>query len=119
MFPYKKSGYYWIKPWCSKVSLRVYCDFESEHKQAYAFLKNSNEDMSSLMKIRHWCGTLGLEPIEIDPKRIDNIVGYLNDIGLDLMSQYPVPLGYDYGCLKGKCNGIYRSFSRSNSGDIS
>jgi len=28
-FPYKKSGYYWIKPICSKIPMRVYCDYES------------------------------------------------------------------------------------------
>jgi hypothetical protein len=35
------------------------------------------------------------------------------------MSQYPLPLGDDYDCLKGKGSGSYRSFGRSNSGDIS
>ena len=26
-FKYKKSGYYWIQPICSKQSLRVFCDY--------------------------------------------------------------------------------------------
>lgn len=29
-FPWKKSGYYWIKPSCSKIPMRVYCDYASE-----------------------------------------------------------------------------------------
>jgi pantoate kinase len=52
------------------------------------------------MKTRHWCGTIGLEPLQIDPSRIDVIIEYLNDIGIDLMSQSPIPLGYDYACSK-------------------
>jgi hypothetical protein len=52
------------------------------------------------MKIRHWCGTIGLEPVQIEPDRLDTIIEYLNDIGIDLMTLNPIPFGYDYGCLK-------------------
>jgi len=30
MFPYKKSGYYWVKSACQNEPKRVYCDFETE-----------------------------------------------------------------------------------------
>jgi len=35
---YKKSGYFWVKTVCSKNPIRVYCNFETPYKQAYAFI---------------------------------------------------------------------------------
>jgi hypothetical protein len=70
------------------------------------------------MKIRHWCSTIGLEAIDIEPKRFDTVIEYINDIGVDLMTSSPIPLGYDYKCLKEKCDGVFRSFSSSLSEDI-
>lgn len=29
MYPYKKSGYYWIKNDCMKDPLRMFCDFKN------------------------------------------------------------------------------------------
>lgn len=51
--------------------------------------------------MRHWCGTIGLEPVEIHEESISTIIEYLNDIGIDLLTTSPIPLGYDYKCLKG------------------
>jgi len=38
LFSSKKSGFYWVKPPCANSAMRVYCDFESEDEQYYAYL---------------------------------------------------------------------------------
>lgn len=45
--------------------MRVYCNFNNEFHQAYAYVNNDNVDMSGYNKIRKWCGSIGLEPIAI------------------------------------------------------
>ncbi len=36
--PHKKSGYYWIKPYCAEVPMRVYCELFPDDARAYAFV---------------------------------------------------------------------------------
>jgi hypothetical protein len=78
--------------------------------------------MSGYNKIRNWCASIGLEPIAIKGEDIDTVIEYLNDIGVDLMTTNPIPLGYDYGCVDGKdkCEKKYYSFNgKLKSYDIS
>ena len=52
---YKKSGFYWLKPECSKQPIRVFCDFEVIRQgMAYAYYggikkdKKLTEDISNI-----------------------------------------------------------------------
>jgi len=42
LYPYKKSGYYWIQGKCHEIPMRLYCDFETESKSGYVFLSSDD-----------------------------------------------------------------------------
>ena len=46
-----------------------------------------------------------------------NIRNFISDLGINLLKGEVIPLGFDYGCLKGTCTGRYRSFSSEQSPD--
>lgn len=68
--PYKISGFYWIKPVCSKISLRMYCDY-SGSGASYGYIggikKGSNmpAEIKNIHDIRIECAKIGLYPIQI------------------------------------------------------
>ena len=122
IFPYKKSGYYWIKPPCSKIPLRVYCDLSNKNSRLYAFFGSTGEknlnNVKSLRDVRFECAKLGLEPTEIrDLKEIDSLQNYLNDLKVNLSAKAVIPIGYDYGCDRKMCNKRYHSLNSINSPD--
>jgi len=41
---------------------------------------------------------VGLEPVEITKDNIKTIIGYLNDIGVNLLSEREIPLAFNYKC---------------------
>lgn len=48
------------------------------------------------------CAKVGLEPVNLEPEAVPIVIQYLNDIGLDFGARSVVPMGYDWGCEKGK-----------------
>jgi hypothetical protein len=70
-FSYKKTGYYWIHPPCSKMPLRVFCDFtSSKYGIPYAFYGSLGDVAKSKIKrlddVKYECAKLGLEPVQIN-----------------------------------------------------
>jgi len=37
VFPEKKSGFYWLKPRCTNLPIRVFCDFDHKDSQYYYY----------------------------------------------------------------------------------
>jgi len=98
LFKNKKNGYYWIQPDCVDKPIRVYCDLNT--KLDYYFVQNDEKrNITRRQDIIDVCARKGLFPLEIsDDNQIDEIIYYLNDINVDLMTPKAVPLGYDYSC---------------------
>ena len=122
LIPFKKSGYYWIKPRCAKKSLRVFCDFSVDDLGTSIYLWKSTStpintaivdvSIASVTDIQKLCALEGLYPIEIRNKNVvKRITQYLETIGYDLGAPLVYPLGYDWGCDAGKCSRTYRSLS--------
>jgi len=70
------------------------------------------DTIKSVKDARETCAKIGLEVIEIDPDKMQNLIMYMvqqefpvNDIGV-------VPLGYDYGCEKAGCNKEFNSINK-------
>lgn len=85
VYPYKKTGYYWVKPYCSQMPLRVYCDFRSNKLGIpYAYYggleagKDLGATVKSLKDVLYTCSKLGLEPVQINNrKQLDAVHDYL------------------------------------------
>ena len=128
IFPNKKSGFYWIKPRCSKKSLRVYCDFSIKNKAISIYIWNNNQNpnteilihkIQSPDDIRYLCATKGLEAIEISNKHIVRRIKQILFLkGWDLILPFAIPVGYDYGCDRKFCTRSYNSFNSMNSVNI-
>jgi hypothetical protein len=73
-FSYKKTGYYWVKPRCSVVPMRVFCDFtSSKFGIPYAFYGGTGDtNLGGRIKrvddVRYECAKLGMEPVELYSK---------------------------------------------------
>jgi len=55
-----------------------------------------------------------MAPVMIQAKTIDIIIEWLNDIGVDLLTEKAIPLVYDFGCRTGvieDCRGRWNSFN--------
>jgi len=50
---FAKSGYYWVKSVCSFSPIRVFCDFESKKKQAYAYVNTSTKKITTIKDIEY------------------------------------------------------------------
>lgn len=45
LYPFKKSGFYWIKSLCMPVAQRLFCDFEDKFNiKSYFFLGKTEPD---------------------------------------------------------------------------
>ena len=120
------SGFYYIKPECSKKSLRVFCDFSTLKGAMDVLIYNNeatepNPDMSYLKihtvkDIRYQCAKLGLFPIRIASKEVvERLSQILNFVGYDLNMPIAIPLGFDYECLNDNCQGFFRTFDMKDS----
>ena len=105
-FTFKKSGYYWIKPECVEIPLRVFCDFENySYGKDIAYYGNTKgSERQIVVKNKddavNLCSLLGLEYYQFNEK-VDNFITvklYLNDIGVDFGKDLMVPLFFDYKC---------------------
>lgn len=119
------SGFYFIKPDCSAVPYKVWCDF-SLHKTSVDILvwsgnRGANADLSdwnmeSAQDVRYQCAKIGLKPLHIlNDKVLLRSRQMIEYLGYDLHSTFVVPIGYDYECAKGNCSKKYRSFDKSDS----
>ena len=129
MLPFKKSGFYWIKPECSKKPLRVYCDFSADGLGTSIHIWKSelttmnspiqDEEINSPKDVQKLCAEIGLYPIEIHNRIIvTRITKYLQESGYNLSLPLGIPLGFDYGCLEGGCSMNYKSFSNNRSNEV-
>lgn len=61
---------------------------------------------------------MGFEPIELKSEyQIANIIYYIQNLGVQLKGEV-IPLGYDYGCLKGQCKTLFQSLTNENTLDF-
>ena len=121
IFPKKKSGFYWIKPNCSKKPLRVFCDFSIKDKGVSIYVWNNNQSpnteisnysIETFRDIRYLCAKKGLEVINIANKDILNRIKQILKVkGWNLGLPYAIPLGFDYGCDGNLCSGNYNSLN--------
>ena len=126
LFPYKMTGYYWIKPECARVAIRVFCDYTtSENGMDYAYYGGLGDSVvkskiKNVDDVKYYCAKLGLFPVQLKTKaQIQLIHRYLSDIGVNLQSKGFVPMGVDYGCItRGECSGKYHSLNSKSSEDI-
>lgn len=122
-FPHKGNGFYWVQPECGKKPLRVFCQFGQDYGKGYVFIPtqpNTNQKISSQNSIHFICGKEGLFPLDLTSvEEIDIIIGFLNNIGIQLEENEMIPFGYDWGCELGSCTGTFRSFSTEKSRDFS
>ena len=126
LFPYKMTGYYWIKPECAKVAIRVFCDYTtSENGMDYAYYGGLGDSVvkskiKNIDDVKYYCAKLGLSPVQLRSKdQIQLIHRYLSDIGVNLQSKGFVPMGVDYGCItREECSGKYHSLNTKSSEDI-
>ena len=125
-FPHKTNGFYWIKPECSLIALRVYCNFDYNSGKGYAFLGGKEDQIfkpfsiQSHLDIQYQCAKIGLFPLEITSgSELNTIRGYVKALQLNIDENQVIPLGYDWGCHRAACTGRFRSFSQENSIDIS
>ena len=120
--PFKKSGYYWIKPRCTKKALRVFCDFSIDGLGTSIYIWNSpgtiintpiiDIPILSVADIQKQCALKGLFPIEIHNKDVVvRITQYLETMGYNLGFPLYYPLGYDWGCETGQCGLVYKSLN--------
>lgn len=125
-YPHKSNGFYWIKPECSKIALRVFCNFNLNAGKSYAFLGEQAKESTSIpnlkthIDIQNECAKLGLFPIEIiSASELTTIRKYIKALGVNMAENQVIPLGFDWGCLLGACTGRFRSFNSENSLDLS
>ena len=130
--PYKKSGFYWIKPKCAPKALRVYCDFSIKAlgKGVSLYVWNNNQvpntkliniRIEKVNDVKYQCARLGLAPVLIKNKTtLQRIRHYLILLGYNIRStKTSIPLGYDYSCDgKKNCAKIWKSFSDVESNPI-
>lgn len=124
------SGFYWIKPECTKEPIKVWCDFSiyDTAVDIYVFsdfITTPNPEISYLniednVSIGYQCAKLGLKPLEI--KSVDiakRTVDILQFLGYDLALPHVVPLGYDYECKTRRgCSQEFNSFTKKNTQSI-
>jgi len=121
------TGFYWIKPECSKSVHKVWCDF-SVYKSSLDILvysgesSNLNPDLTDWKlytpeDIGYYCATIGLRPLEIKNKQIlSRTIDLIKYLGYDLNLPQVIPLGYDYSCNSNKgCSRKFHSFTGKNS----
>jgi len=51
--PYKKNGFYWLKTKCMPKALRVYCDFDKNNPNFYAYHGFTREKKAVLDNIKN------------------------------------------------------------------
>ena len=125
---FKKSGFYWIKPSCSKFPIKVFCDFSIQTGGVSIYIHNNDQLPNSILEsfsihsyndIRFYCAKKGLYPIEIQNKdyitRLHNLLKFL---GWDLSNSNVIPLAFDYNCEKGSCIYSYKSLNSLDSKNI-
>jgi len=124
----RKTGFYWIKPRCSKTAIKVFCDFSIQKGGVSIYIYNNNQRPNTILEndiiqsyrdIRYICAKKGLYPIEIKNKDyVSRIFDLLKYIGWDLSLPYVIPLGYDYECENGNCANQYTSLNIKESENI-
>jgi len=109
--PRKRSGFFWIQPFCAQFPIRIFCDFNDNSAKDYYFIEvNQKSSLKSLKDIESMCANYGLAPIDIisttDLKRLkQTFKGVTNEIGTF------IPIAVDPGCEKNKCTGKFVSLS--------
>ena len=130
LIPFKKSGYYWIKPKCTKKSIRVFCDFSIDGLGTSIFIWKSKDStkntpivdipINNVKDIQKQCAMEGLYPIEIhNINTVVRITQYLETLGYNLALPLVFPLGFDWGCESQKCSLTYKSISDKSSPNVS
>ena len=102
------SGFYWIKPVCSKYPLKVWCDFNIFKTAVdYYILSDSpvpNKDLNKWnitneRDIGYRCSKLGLRPLQLMNRDIvHRLVTIVKALGYELNQPQVIPLGFDYNC---------------------
>jgi len=125
LIPVKKSGFYWIKPTCSRRALRVFCDYSINGLgtsiyawQSTASINNEISDVpvDEVNDVRKGCASIGLEPIQLNnADAVNRIVQFVRISGWDLAGTLTIPLGHDYGCDDGTCSSVFNSMNTKDS----
>lgn len=123
------SGFYWIKPVCSKYPLKVWCDFNIFRTAVDLYiLSDSPQPNKDLNKwnitnerdIGYRCSKIGLRPLQIMNRDIvHRLVTLVKALGYELNQPQVIPLGYDYNCQTTiGCMKQFNSLNKRNSQNI-
>jgi len=107
-FPFKRSGYYWIKGGCQTQPIRLFCDFETSSDYFYVGERKkgivATTQYDGYKTVREACLPYGLHPIELSTlKQIDVIRKMVQEYNTQIQEAEFIPLGIDYGCSAGLC----------------
>lgn len=112
-----------MKPECSSIPLRVYCDF-TNGGGFYAYLGGIKEGddyrgvVNSIQDVRFKCAQIGLEALDIvSPNQLLLLQNYILDLQIVLKKEV-IPLVYDYNCLSGKCAYKFKPIFSETSLDV-
>ncbi len=128
IMPFKKSGFYWIRPACGNKPFRVFCDFSIEKIATTIYVWTGdtapntpivNVGIDGPKDIQLNCAKVGLYPIEIKSSGLaERITKYLQMLTYDLSRPIVYPLGYDWSCESGQCSLNFQSYSNKRSKKI-
>lgn len=120
-YPMKRSGFYWIQPFCSQNPIRVYCDFNSDIEQDFLFYENLSEfPFKSIKDLELVCASEGLELLDITSsfqyQKLYDFFQRFNIFGN--ISSSLIPIAYDPKCSEQKCSRKYKSLSSKSGEDV-
>lgn len=119
--PRKRSGFYWIQPYCSPFPIRVYCDFDTDFPQDYFFSPNiDNLALKSLQDLKMICANHGLELLDITSiEKYETLKMFLTKINALENNNESIPIAFDKKCSKSeKCSGRFSSLNSGDSEDL-
>jgi len=84
LYSHKLSGFYWVKGKCRTLPMRLYCDFETPSRQAYAFLngKDTNLEVKKIDDMKMYCAKIGMEPALIREDKVKLLINFIRELGI-------------------------------------